>query len=53
MSKDRLEAWYDGSAVCIIAIGSQGDPLDLSDGEVEDYIALLQDCLRKSRGEVS
>jgi len=50
-NKDRLEAWYDGSAICVIAIGSHGDPLDLADHEVEAFIERLQACLRESRGE--
>jgi hypothetical protein len=47
--QERLEVWYDGSAICLIAVGSHGDPLDLSDQEVEDLIAKLQECLEKSR----
>lgn len=34
MSEQRLDAWYDGSAICLIAVGSLGDPLDLGDDEV-------------------
>jgi hypothetical protein len=49
--EDRLDAWYDGSAICVIAIGSGGDPLDLGDAEVESFIEKLQQCLRESRGE--
>jgi len=51
--QDRLEAWYDGSAICIIAVGSHGDPLDLSDDEVEQFIAKLQSCLQESKGAES
>jgi hypothetical protein len=40
--KDRLEAWYDGSAISIIAIGSHGDPLDLAKDEVKAFIVKLQ-----------
>ncbi|HEX9171082.1 MAG TPA: hypothetical protein VF861_00305 [Telluria sp.] len=47
--QDRLEAWYDGSAICVIAIGSHGDPLDLSESEVEALIAKLQESLEKAR----
>ena len=50
-SPDRLGAWYDGSAICIIATGSNGDPLDLAEHEVEAFIAKLQACLREARGE--
>ena len=42
---ERLDAWYDGSAICQIAVGAQGDPLDLSDDEVRVLIAKLQQCL--------
>lgn len=48
-AEDRLDAWYDGSAICIIAKGSHGDPLDLADHEVEEFIEKLQQCLRESR----
>jgi len=50
-STERLDAWFDGSAVCVIVIGEHGDPLDLADHEVEQFIAKLQSCLRQSRGE--
>ena len=46
---DRLECWYDGSAICVIAVGSHGDPLDLGENEVEDFIERLQSCLREVR----
>ncbi|HNY46079.1 MAG TPA: hypothetical protein PLK42_10855 [Casimicrobium sp.] len=48
--EDRLDVWYDGSAICLIAVGACGDPLDLGDDEVEDLIERLQSCLRESRG---
>lgn len=48
--QERLDAWYDGSAICVIAIGSHGDPLDLAEHEVEALIAKLQQCLRDARG---
>ncbi|PJJ18456.1 hypothetical protein SAMN05216517_107151 [Janthinobacterium sp. OK676] len=46
--KERLDAWYDGSAICLIAVGAQGDPLDLGDDEVRALIAKLQQCLAES-----
>ncbi len=46
---DRLDAWFDGSAICIIATGSHGDPLDLSEHEVEEFIAKLKDCLEQAK----
>ena len=49
--EDRPDAWFDGSAVCVIAVGPQGDPLDLAEHEVEAFIAKLQRCLREARGE--
>ena len=45
---ERLDAWYDGSAICLIAVGAQGDPLDLGDDEVRALIARLQQCLAES-----
>ena len=47
--QDRLDAWFDGSAICVIAVGSYGDPLDLSESEVEALIVKLQELLRKAR----
>jgi len=46
--KERLDAWYDGSAICLIAVGAQGYPLDLGDDEVRALIAKLQQCLAES-----
>ena len=46
--EDRLDAWYDGSAVCVVAIGSHGDPLDLADHEVSAFILKLEGCLAES-----
>jgi len=51
--QERLDAWYDGSAICVIAIGAHGDPLDLAEHEVEGLISKLQACLREARGEKS
>ncbi len=42
LGRDRLDVWHDGSATCIIAVGSCGDPLDLGEGEVEALIEKLQ-----------
>jgi hypothetical protein len=49
LKEDRLDAWFDGSAICLIAIGAHNDPLDLSADEVEDLIAKLQSCLQEIR----
>ena len=49
LGTERLDAWYDGSAICVIAIGSHGDPMDLAEHEVEQFIAKLQACLAESR----
>ncbi|PKV44754.1 hypothetical protein CLU92_2103 [Janthinobacterium sp. 61] len=46
--EERLDAWYDGSAICLIAVGAQGDPLDLAGDEVRALIAKLQHCLAES-----
>lgn len=48
---DRLDVHWDGSAVCVTAVGAYGDPLDLGEEEVEAFIKKLQDCLRQARGE--
>lgn len=50
-AQERLDVWVDGSTVCLIAVGSHGDPLDLGDQEVEALIQRLQDCLRIAKGE--
>jgi hypothetical protein len=47
--EDRLDAWFDGTAVCLIAIGAHNDPLDLSAEEVEALIVKLQGCLQEIR----
>lgn len=44
-SEDRLDVWCDGSAICLIAVGSYGDPLDLGEEEVKALIKKLQQCL--------
>jgi hypothetical protein len=49
-SEDRLDAWYDGSSVCVVAVSSYGVPLDLADHEVGDFIHKLKDCLAQSTG---
>ena len=45
---ERLDAWYDGSAICLIAVGAHGDPLHLGQDEVRALIAKLQHCLAES-----
>ena len=47
--KDRLEVWFDGSAICVIAVGSNGDPLDLGESEVENLIERLEEALRLAK----
>jgi hypothetical protein len=42
---DRLEAWNDGAAICVIAVGAHGDPLDLATHEVRSFIERLEACL--------
>ena len=32
--EERLDAWYDGSVICVIAVGTHGDPMDLGEDEV-------------------
>ena len=49
-NKDRLDAWYDGSAICVIAIAANGaDPLDLGEVEAEEFIRKLQACLTEAK----
>jgi Fe2+ transport system protein FeoA len=48
---DRLEAWVDGSAICVIAVSAFGDPLDLGESGVEAFIEQLRACVVKVRGE--
>ena len=49
LDRDRLEVWHDGSAICVIAVGPYGDPLDLSEHEVEDLIEKLQAALDEDK----
>jgi hypothetical protein len=42
---DRLEAWNDHCAICVIAVGSHGDPLDLGEHEVRAFVRRLESCL--------
>ena len=47
--EDKLDAWFDGSAVCLIAIGAHNEPLDLAADEVQALIEKLQHCLEEMR----
>ncbi len=47
--KDRLDVWYDGSAICIIAVAASGDPLDLGEDEAEDLLHKLQACIAQAK----
>lgn len=47
--RDRLDVWYDGAAIAVIAVGTHGDPLDLSESDVETLIAKLQAALAQAR----
>ena len=49
LGRDRLDVWRDGSAICIIAVGSCDDPLDLGEGEVEALIEKLQASVAQGR----
>ena len=49
LDRERLEVWHDGSAICVIAVGPCGDPLDLGEGEVEGLIEKLQAALAQDR----
>ena len=45
---DRLDCWYDGSAICVIAVGSHGDPLDLSEDQTRAFIERLKKCISEA-----
>lgn len=47
--KDRLDIWYDGSAICIIAVGASGDPLDLGEEEAEKLLHKLKACIAQAK----
>ena len=47
--QDRLAVWHDGSAICVIAVGCHGDPLDLGQHEAEDLIEKLKIALAHDR----
>jgi hypothetical protein len=47
--KDRLDIWYDGSAICIIAVGASGDPLDLGEDEAEMLLNKLKACIAQAQ----
>lgn len=49
IERDRLEVWHDGSAICVIAVGPNGDPLDLGEHEVEGLIEKLKAALAQDR----
>ena len=49
--EDRLDVWFDGSAICVVAVGAHGDPLDLGEEEVRALIAKLELCLAQSEGQ--
>ncbi len=48
-AEDRLDAWFDGSAICVVAVSAHGDPLDLGEEEVRALIAKLEHCLAQSQ----
>jgi len=48
--EDRLDAWFDGSPICVVAAGTHGDPLELSETEARALIAKLHRCLAQSQG---
>ena len=52
MSEQRLDAWYDGSAICLTAVGAHGDPLDLGDDEAraDRQAAAMPGRVRGGRG---
>lgn len=51
--EERLDAWYDGSSICVIAVSTHGDPLDLSENEARAFVQKLQACLKHAEDEGS
>jgi hypothetical protein len=49
LKKDRIDVWYDGSAICIIAVAANGDPLDLGEDEAEELLRKLQACIAQAK----
>ena len=47
--KDRLDVWYDGSAICIIAVATNGDPLGLGEAEADELLHKLQACIAQAK----
>ena len=47
--KDRLDIWYDGSAICIIAVGASGDPLDLGEEEADVLLEKIKACIAQAK----
>ena len=47
--KDRLDIWYDGSAICIIAVGANGDPLDLGEEEAGALLERIKACIAQAK----
>lgn len=43
-----MDAWFDGSAVCVIAVSAAGDPLDLSEDEARALLGKLQAALSQA-----
>lgn len=41
--------WFDGYAICVVAVSAHGDPLDLGEEEVRALIAKLERCLAQSQ----
>lgn len=44
--KEQLDAWVDGNSICLIAKTSLGDPLDLNENEIKEFILKLNKCLQ-------
>ena len=47
--KDKVDAWYDGSAICVIAVGSHGDPLDLGEEEAIEFVNKINHCIKSAQ----
>jgi hypothetical protein len=51
--EDRLDAWFDGSAICVVSVGTHGDPMDLGEEEVRSFIEKLQACLKQAESSTT
>ena len=49
--EDRLGAWCDGASVQVVAVGANGDPVDMSVSEARAFLIELQKAIDEAEGE--